>query len=329
MQNEACYFFAADGKYFPYACLAARRVLDVSGATTPGVILQTGVGREDLDAAAALLGKHVAIVDMSQELEGFNVNAERLGLATYMRLFVDVLPVFRPYRKLVYADCDVLFNRSVADLAATPLHGPLLAAHDEQQYYDPKYRARLPLKPGAPYFNAGVLVFNMEQVRVEGLLEQTRRFAQERRDICLQHDQDALNVVFESRWQTMDPRWNVMTNFNSQIPFGEAFARHFSWGKPWSKPLGVEPEAQAIYRELARNTPWADRFEQSPTADRARLLLKQLGRKFDGLIGLLMGRKKLRNRARYDARRSLTVFGAQAAQGVIADSFPERQIGLG
>ncbi|MBL8576756.1 MAG: hypothetical protein JNK47_05995 [Mesorhizobium sp.] len=329
MEKEACYFFAADGRYFPYACLAARRVLDVSGTATPGVILYTGVGREDLEAATALLGSHVAIVDMSSELEGFTVNAERLGLATYMRLFVDLLPVFQPYRTLVYADCDVLFNRSVADLAATQLNGALLAAHDDQQYYDPKYRTRLPLKPGAPYFNAGVLVFNMEQVRDEGLLERTRRFARERRDICLQHDQDALNVVFEGRWQTMDPRWNVMTNFNSQIPFGEAFARHFSWGKPWSKPLGVEPEAHSIYREMARNTPWASRFDQSQTANRARFLLKRLSRKFDASLGMLTSKDKLRKRARYDARRSQAVFGAQAAQSVIAGSFPEKLIGLG
>lgn len=329
MQNDACYFFAADGKYFPYACIAARRVIDVSGTTLPGVILQTGVGREDLEAATALLGNDVAIVDMSREIEGFKVNTDRLGLAAYMRLFVDVLPVFRPYRALVYADCDVLFNRSVADLAGTPLKGPLLAAHDEQQYFELKYRARLPLNLGAPYFNSGVLVFNMEQVRAEGLLEQTRRFAQERRDICLQHDQDALNVVFEGRWQTMDPRWNVMTNFNSQIPFAEAFARHFSWGKPWSKPLGVEPEAQAIYREMALNTPWADRFAPSPAANRVRWLLKRFSRKFDAPLGLFTGKQKLRKRARYDARRSQAVFAAQAARGMIADSFPERQIGLG
>ncbi|MEQ1943298.1 glycosyltransferase [Mesorhizobium sp. VNQ89] len=329
MQNEACYFFAADKKYFPYACLAARRVLDVSGKTMPGVILQTGVGREDLDAATVLLGDDVAIVDMSRELEGFAFNTDRLGLAAYMRLFVDVLPAFLPYRSLVYADCDVLFNRSVADLAATPLNGALLAAHDEQQYYDPKYRARLPMKSGAPYFNSGVLVFNMEQVRGEGLLERTRRFAQERRDICLQHDQDALNVVFEGRWQTMDPRWNVMTNFNSQIPFAESFARHFSWGKPWWKPLGVEPEAQAIYREMARNTPWADRFDQSTTANRAQFLLKRFSRKFDGPLGFLTGKEKLRKRAHYNSRHSREVFGAQAAKGVIAGSFPERQIGLG
>jgi len=329
MQNEACYYFAADGKYFPYACLAARRVLDVSGAATPGVILQTGVGREDLEVATALLGNHVAIVDMSSALDGFSFNTDRLGLAAYMRLFVDLLPVFQPYSTLVYADCDVLFNRSVADLAATPLNGALLAAHDEQQYYDPKYRTRLPLGPGAPYFNSGVLVFNMEQVRGEGLLEQTRRFAQERRDICFQHDQDALNVVFEGRWQTMDPRWNAMTNFNSQIPFADAFARHFSWGKPWSKPLGVETQALSIYREMARNTPWADRFDHSSVANRARYLFKRLSRKFDGPLGFLTGKEKLRKRALYNSRHSREAFGAQAAKGVIAGSFPERQIGLG
>ena len=329
MLHDACFFFAADGNYFPYACLAARRVLDVSGTAVPGYILQTGADRNDLEAASRLLGSHVTVLDTSSMLEGLQVNSTRLGVAAYLRLFVDKLPDLQSFDRLVYADCDVLFNASIMELLAVDLHSALLAAHDEQQYFEMIYRARLPMKAGAPYFNSGVFVIDMRRVRQERLFEQARQFAQDHRNLCVQHDQDAMNVVFEGNWQTMDPRWNAMTNFSDQMPFENAFARHFSWGKPWqSNPLGVEPQALAIYRELARHTPWAHRFGSYGLASKARLSLKRLTRKCDAPLGMLLNKEKLRRRARYSAKQASSVFGAHAEHGTLAVSFPETHIGL-
>lgn len=329
MSQNSSFFLAADGKYFPYACLAARRVLDVSGNSIPGYILQTGADPRDLDAARQLLGNQVTVIDASAMLEDFEVNAKRLGLAAYLRLFVDRLPEFQSFDRLIYADCDVMFNISIEELARIDLKGALLAAHDDQQYFEMKYRTRLPMKEGAPYFNSGVLVLNMRRIREEGLLEQARQFAQEHRDLCVQHDQDALNVVFEGKWQTMDPRWNAMTNFTDQIRFENAFARHFSWGKPWAgNRLGVEPQALAIYRGLARTTPWLPRFYGAGIQSKLRLSLKRVIRKFDACLGILLGKEKLRRRARYSVKRASAVFGMHAENGMLAVQFPETLIGL-
>ncbi|TIN31739.1 MAG: hypothetical protein E5Y31_00915, partial [Mesorhizobium sp.] len=244
---KSCFFFAADANYFPYAVLAARRVVDVS-APIDGYILAMDVGAEDLIAAGKVLGSQVKIIDVSAYLSGFAAKNGRLGLSAYIRLFADELPEFQSYDRIIYADSDILFNRSIVDLANSDLRAPLLAAHDVQSYFEPAYRRRLPLKPGAPMFNSGVLMFNMPMVREGHFLERSRQFAVDNPDLCVAYDQDALNVAFEGRWQTMHPAWNAMTNFSGQMPFSEAYARHFSWGKPWwRKPLGVEPEAMAIY----------------------------------------------------------------------------------
>ena len=138
-----------------------------------------------------------------------------------------------------------------------------------------------------------------------------------------------LNVVFEGQWQTMDPRWNTMTNFSSQIPFEGAFARHFSWGKPWqARPLGVEPEALRLYRALAKATPWVDRFGASPSAAGLRFRKKRLGRKFDRVLGILTGKEKLVRRSRYEAGRALSLFADHARKGLAAIRFPEKALGL-
>ncbi|WP_214472987.1 glycosyltransferase [Mesorhizobium sp. dw_380] len=323
--SKSCYFFATDGNYFPYACLAALRVAAVSDPID-GFILQMGVSHSDIETARKLLGGRITFIDVSTYLSDFAANNGRLGLSTYIRLFADQLPEFASYDHIVYADSDVLFNRSITDLANTDLKAPLLAAHDIPSYFDMTYRRRLPLRPGAPKFNAGVLMFNMSLVRSGGLLASSRQFAVDHPDMCQAFDQDALNVVFEGQWQTMHPAWNVMTNFSGQIPFHQAYARHFSWGKPWSdKPLGVEPEALAIYREMARATPWSSRFDRP--ASHLDNFIKRLGRKFDPLVSLLTHDEKLKRRSRFDAAKTNDLFASHADQELLAVQYPEKAAG--
>ncbi|WP_196814812.1 glycosyltransferase [Mesorhizobium sp. L103C131B0] len=325
MSQKSCFFFAADQKFFPFACLAARRVLDVS-TPVDGFILHTGIiPSEDRDAGERLLGGKIGVIDVTEFMDATNYNrATHPSLAAYIRLFADRLPEFESYDRIVYSDADVLFNRSIADLCNTPLKAPLLAAHDEQTYFDAKFRKHLPVQPGAPKFNSGVLVFNMPLVRREGLLERTRELASEH---VYGMDQGPLNVAFEGRWQTMHPFWNVMTNYTSQIPFSRCYARHFAWGKPWDRPpIGVEVEAMAIYRDLAKGTPWAGRFSSSWPVKRG--ILKNLGRKFDAISGILLNDEKRKRRARFDAEKVSAIFADHADKSMLAVQYPERVAGI-
>jgi len=61
--TKSCFFIAADASYFPYACLAARRVLDVS-PSIDGFILQMNVGATDLAVAQRLLADRVSVIDL-------------------------------------------------------------------------------------------------------------------------------------------------------------------------------------------------------------------------------------------------------------------------
>lgn len=325
MPQKSCFFFATDQRYFPYASLAARRVLNVSDHLD-GFILHTGViSSEDRAIGERLLGGKIRILDVTKFMEATNFNrGTHPTLATYIRLFADQLPEFEPYDRIAYSDADVLFNRSIEDLCNVPLNAPLLAAHDEQTYFDVKYRQHLPMQPGAPKFNAGVLVFNMPLIRQEGLLERTRQLASEQ---VYGMDQGALNVAFEGRWQTMHPFWNVMTNYTSQIPFSRCYARHFAWGKPWDRPpIGVEVGAMAIYRDLAKGTPWAGRFNSNWPIKRG--ILKNLGRKFDAISGILLNDEKRKRRARFDAEKVSAIFADHADKSMLAVQYPERVAGI-
>jgi lipopolysaccharide biosynthesis glycosyltransferase len=82
---------------------------------------------------------------------------------TLIRLFADIVPGMPD--KLLYLDCDVLFNRDVHLLYDTDVSGVEYAA--ARDHYG-KYL----IKPD--YVNAGVMLFNLDMVRKTGLLEKAR-----------------------------------------------------------------------------------------------------------------------------------------------------------
>ena len=82
---------------------------------------------------------------------------------TLLRLFIDMIPEITG--KLLYLDIDIMFNRDISLLYNQDLAGFEYAA--ARDHY-----GKFLLNPN--YINAGVLLFNMEEVRKTGLLEKAR-----------------------------------------------------------------------------------------------------------------------------------------------------------
>ncbi|TIR85653.1 MAG: hypothetical protein E5X04_01100, partial [Mesorhizobium sp.] len=92
---------AADSKYFPYACLVARRILDVS-APIDGFILHVKADESDIQVARRLLGDRVALLDVSDFMERVGFRFGTYSIAAYVRLFADLLPQFDGYGRIAY-----------------------------------------------------------------------------------------------------------------------------------------------------------------------------------------------------------------------------------
>ncbi|WP_224544005.1 glycosyltransferase family 8 protein [Mesorhizobium sp. CA16] len=314
--TNSCFFIAADATYFPYACLAARRILDVSKKPTDGFILHLGASDADKSVADRLLKDRIRLVDVTDFMAASGYRFRPGSVATFIRLFVDEFAEFAPYDRIAHIDCDVLFNRDIADLVEQPIQAALLAAHDDYMYFRPAYRQKMSMQPGAPYFNAGIIVFNMLPVREQGLMKEARKLAVEGQ----MNDQNALNVVFEGKWQTMHPNWNLQSLGTREFRFSQAWARHFAGGKPWGNQVGVELEALRIWRDLAKDTPWGKPFEQRIPFERG--VMKRFFRRFDAVAGLF-GKDVQRRRARYDGTKMHRLYARQADEGAMAVQFPE------
>lgn len=84
---------------------------------------------------------------------------------TLLRLFLDIIPNM-PNDKLLYLDVDILFNKDVTLLYNTDLTGYEYSASKDQY-------GKYLVHPN--YINAGVLLFNMEEIKKTSLLAKARK----------------------------------------------------------------------------------------------------------------------------------------------------------
>jgi lipopolysaccharide biosynthesis glycosyltransferase len=189
--------------------------------------------------------------------------------ATWYRIF---LPELLPdVSRVLYLDADVLVLESVAPLWELDLDSKLVAAVTnvlEPQSID-RPRA-LEIADDQGYFNAGVMVLNLDEMRREGSSRALYDYGKAHADELAWRDQDALNVVLGSRRVPLHPRWNCMNGmlifpWSIDMLGAEAVAeatespaiRHFEGPGPY-KPWHYlcDREWRDRYRRHRQATPW-------------------------------------------------------------------------
>jgi len=267
MNHNAALVLAADDKYFPFACIAAKKAIACASRPLPVVLIHDGVAARKLATARKYL-PDLILADAAPLLDRRNF---KTGIwpsrATYIRLFLDQIAEIDRYDRVLYIDSDVSVVADPWDLLSVSLaQAPVMAAYDWRHLPDISFRTRLSLPPGAPYLNAGVMLFDLAEIRAHGQLEAARDFATNHRDLCIDHDQDALNVAFQGKWQVLDWRWNAVS-LNGDLMKKRPFIRHFTGKKPWfPDKRGVEREFIESWREAIAASPWPELYEplQSP-----------------------------------------------------------------
>lgn len=203
---------------------------------------------------------------------------KRRSHASYLCL---MLPELLPnYRRILYLDCDILPNGPVGEVLAADLHGQALGAvRDVQQWRTPGRRpaefARLGLLK-VPYLNSGVMLFDTERWRAEGLTQACVGAARDP-DLAkgyVRNDQSAVNLALQGRWTELSPVWNWQWTESTRYFADDAGARliHFiGQKKPW-RTATLPPRFTAGYRPfLERHFPDAPVPQRSaPRADRHR-----------------------------------------------------------
>ncbi|MEA2124765.1 MAG: hypothetical protein QOI80_1547 [Solirubrobacteraceae bacterium] len=204
------------------------------------------------------------------DLAGLPVT-DQFTKAMWYRIF---LPELLPdLARVLYLDADTLIVDSIAPLWATDLTDAYLAAVTNVFQSNHVHRpAELGLAGPHVYFNSGVLLMNLADMRRDGCTAALRECAVGHGDRLEWPDQDALNLVLGTRRVELHPRWNCMNavlRFSAAVEvFGAAAVeearrspaiRHFEGpaeNKPWH--YLCEENLRDLYFEHRRATPWPD-----------------------------------------------------------------------
>jgi lipopolysaccharide biosynthesis glycosyltransferase len=182
---------------------------------------------------------------------------------TYARLEI---PNLLPHciSKALYLDADLLVLDDIEKVLETDLDGEVLAAVVDGLDSQIKASQRgLERQPRVrDYFNAGVLLIDLDRWREERISERALQYLNE--NPCTYFmDQDALNAVCDGLWKKLDPRWNFQKCSQKSIADSNELERpgivHFvTDAKPWN--AGIKNVNATFYDSFRSRTCFARSF---------------------------------------------------------------------
>lgn len=207
---------------------------------------------------------------------GKEIMPQHVSVVTYFRLFLtEILP--STLSKVLYLDVDMICAGTLSELWDRPLSDKPLVAVTDMDANDPHRYARLGYDSELGYFNAGVLLINLDYWRNERILLQFSNFMTEHSDRIIFHDQDVLNHIFAGKAELVDIDYNLQNGFLRQppsfIPNHDTFDYcikhpkliHYTYiHKPWIK--GSPHPYTSYYLHYKKLSPWRYRIRKSKEA---------------------------------------------------------------
>jgi lipopolysaccharide biosynthesis glycosyltransferase len=271
--------FAADANYampLSVAICSAARSCDASQRIIFTVLhdnFDSDLQRR-VQASLASTGRSSATINWIQtaadSLSQLTIANGYLTQMTYARLLIpQVLGI--DVSRALYLDCDIVVLEDISALWETNLDDKVIGAVKDHigTVSSPRgllnYR-ELGMSPGAKYFNAGVLLIDLDKWRLNKISERAFNYVHSYRDVIQMEDQEALNAVLYGAWKELPIQWNWQIEYKKQrertLPSTErAVAEkrnivHFTTAeKPW-RP-GCDYEERHLFFEQLDRTEWA------------------------------------------------------------------------
>lgn len=213
----------------------------------------------------------------------------KFSLSAFGRLFLsDIIPA----SKLVYLDCDSVVNGSFHDLMELDISEHICAAvQDNVASY---FKTVMGLQKTECYYNSGMILFNMEKWREEGMQEKALNVIEKFHGSVPHHDQGVLNAICRGKILRLHPKYNFQCpmfeytpkQLQSMIPgyytekeLQEAKSNpvfiHFTEGfsnRPWR--IQSEHPYRHLYRKYQDMTSYAGQLEDVPLNKNAAIMYK-------------------------------------------------------
>ena len=222
--NSIPIVFAANDRFVPMFTACYQSMLEhISTEYNYDVVLISSDISEVNMAIILQMGSMYSNVSLrfyhpGQLLKNYSLKANaHISVETYYRFLIQsILP---DYSKVLYLDCDTIITADLVDLYQTNVEGYMLAAVHDVDFLGQinganpstmKY-AKEKLKMADPYsyFQAGILLFNEDEMRKAHSLNEWLSYASRE---YMYNDQDVLNIYCEGKVKFLDMSWNLLTD---------------------------------------------------------------------------------------------------------------------
>jgi lipopolysaccharide biosynthesis glycosyltransferase len=247
--------FAIDKTFIQHFCVALTSLLETNKDVIGEIYLINDIEEQGLlnttfSFFKRKYRKEVKSIPLDKiYAKGFHIDGY-ITQATYYRMFLDKL--LPPYvEKVLFLDSDVIvigkidfftkldFQKQPGGKKEKIKH----TFHDEWYLYavnnisdQNKTRLKALGLKGDKYFNAGVLIINLQKWRERKISNKLRRTARIKKDTLKFHDQDVLNIVLEKEWKEIDGKFNAINlEYSWELKKMEDYSIiHFTnFPKPW------------------------------------------------------------------------------------------------
>lgn len=135
-----------------------------------------------------------------------------ISIATYYRIFLGSI-LGDDVTKVIYLDCDLVVNGAIKNFWATDISDVSVGCVEDMWSGRPESYARLHFSPEHLYFNAGVLLLNLEKMRADGFEKRAIDYLRLHVSELVLYDQDLLNALLHDDKKFVAHRWNVQDGF--------------------------------------------------------------------------------------------------------------------
>lgn len=271
-------FGADDGFFIPLIVCIQSIVENASLNNNYDIIILTNKFNNKYKELLYSISKNIKnvkirVYDVEYFLKKYDLSrlktGHRLSLATYYRLFIP--SIMRDYNKVLYIDGDTIAVEDVANIYENDISSYYAGVvkdyniiRDMSMSFRHHVHNVLNMKNEGDYFNAGVLLLNLDRIRRDFSLQ----FFMEQAELkgAKHHDQDVLNSLFYGNVYFMPPKYNSMWQ-NEELYLNvkngeEAIKRptivHYPGsGKPWLKEGAFRTPSRNFWK-YAVNCPYSE-----------------------------------------------------------------------
>ncbi len=206
-------FFIVDEKFFPFAYANALRIIQLANHDISVEIFLEAPRIPRYPQIDGVNIRHNQLMSLLPENLPFN---ERLPPIVWARIMAPKVLQQYGYQRALYLDADIAIVSDISGIfltvpsstlfAATPdTFAELPAASPEKDLW--AHLAEIGLQRHR-YFNAGIMLFDIDYWVKLGLDRRVSHHAQKFGATARMLDQDFLNLTFQDVWKKLSPRWN-------------------------------------------------------------------------------------------------------------------------